>query len=125
MARNWQNMIATADRIIDAQWAETAVIHPQSQDDEYTALSADPERPVVETEGVFTRPGASVTNTPGGNRAQADYILQIMDDKAPGYELRDEDRVFMSDRNQWFQISYVDTRTQGRVILHLMGFDPR
>lgn len=125
MVRNWSKMIAAADRIIDKQWAETAVLHPQTQADEYSALGPDPDRSVLTTEGVFTRPVANVMNTQGGNRAQADYILQIMDPKLPPYELRDEDKVYMSDRDQWFQVSFVDRRSAGRTILHLLNDDPR
>lgn len=124
MPINWLAQAQQVDDLCDEQWGERVRIVPQSQPDEYSAGTADPDRPAEEVVGIFERPEAGTSNTAGGNRAQSDFTLSVQDRNLPDYELRDGDKVEFLDAERagtWMQIAWLDPGATGRTLIHLLA----
>jgi len=134
----WLAYQASLDELVDAVWAEPVELHPWTIDTGgggyISKGNADAARGVIRTEGVFMRPGARASGEAGvANNGLGDIkVVQqavwiSMEEQkmiVSWREWRQHDRIFMPERNEWYEIDYVLPSATKRPNVYLTVLQP-
>lgn len=120
------------DQLVDAWWAEPVEFHPWTRGDATSEGGPDPDRPVLIDFGAYVRPGARITGEGGTQGAQLstqivqqDVWCSITGDKVGDPSVYGKgDRVYWPERDEWFEVSYIQQSATNRPDFHLIRLQP-
>src|SRR5262252_9502940 len=125
----WRSFEQQIDAMVDQYWGEPVELHPMIPGSVTGDPTADPARPVINTTCVFMRPGAKVVGEGGDsysrNGAQqvaSECWISIQDARLGGniFAWKQHDRIYLPERDQWFEINYISPSATGRPDIHLL-----
>lgn len=124
----WKSFQTRMDAVVDRYFDEPVRLVPWIGGKYSEPGTFDSTRVIIDTRGIYVQAGAAITGeggTMGGGMdlrvVTQDVWLSIVDERI--VKLRNwkkGDRVYFSDRNEWFEISWPDTSATGRPNIHLI-----
>lgn len=124
MAPPWASMARRMDDEVDARLGEGVDLHPQSTASQFSAGADDLARPArTGCRGVYVAPeatvGPAVGESSSGRAVRGDLMISMQDRYLEGLDLKEGDRAYLSDRDQWFEVLYLTPGDTYRSILHM------
>lgn len=122
----WRDLQRQVDRMVDDRWSEPVEFHPWLSARVTGTGQADPARKVVKTRGIPVTPGSQVVGESGAGGAtkqvESEEWVSIQKDYLPDY-LKQHDRVYLPDRDEWYEINYIPPSATYRPNVHLIRLD--
>ena len=125
----WRLYEQIVDNMVDRQWGEPCELHPMQAGGVTGDITADPTRPIIKATACFVRPGAKVIgeggdaySRSGAKQVEQEVWISIQDAQIGGniFAWQQHDRVYMPERDQWFEINYINPSATGRPDMHLL-----
>lgn len=129
---SWTGLETWLDQIVDSRFAEAVLLVPWVIGSGVYVegeQGPDPSRKMIDTKAVFVTPGAQLIGesgraTGGGFDTQVlenECWISIVVDNIGSYSnWRKSDRVYLKDRNEWYEISYFAPDATRRPNIHLV-----
>lgn len=128
MPSMWRRLERMVDSRADRVWGEPVELHPYKPGDAINEASPDASRGVVYTRGVFMMPGSATTGEGAGAGSSGvdmktvtnQMWVSITERNLPNlHTWTPEDRVYLPERDDWYQFSYIQPSATGRPNIYL------
>ena len=124
----WKSLELKMDKIVDRQFAEPVEFHPYTKASYSDPGSPDPARSILKTTGIYVNPGAAITGEGGTQGANLNFRLVMQDCwisiigdyTSSVYNWVRGDRVYLPERGEWWEITYIDLSPTNRPNIHLV-----
>jgi hypothetical protein len=125
----WRVYEQIVDNAVDMFWGEPVELHPMQAGGVAGDIQPDPSRPIIKATAVFERPGARIVGEGGDAYARSgakqvsqEVWISIQDSQIGGniFAWQQHDRIYLPERDQWFEINYINPSATGRPDMHLL-----